>query len=105
MAIHHSGNLESLILELERRGLRVKEARHSGAFGAGTDLCLTNGALIRFEPEHGTLWTSGPVAAVRRVNAELRREPGVFTFLRDLLARTQPRSERKAVHGEPALNV
>ena len=77
MSIHYAGSLESLIVELENRGFIVSEARHTGGYNGATDLLLRNGALVRFDAQIGSVWATGPLRAVQRVEACLRRPPAL----------------------------
>ena len=73
MAVKFSGDLNSLVRDLETRGYRVRKAEKiAGAPGRTADVFLANGAVVQWDAYSQTVWTDGPAAQSRRTETYLR---------------------------------
>lgn len=61
MAVKYTGDLQTLIRDLESRGYHVRDATMvQGAPGRTADVFLHNGVIVRWDAYSQALWTDGP---------------------------------------------
>lgn len=61
MAVKFTGDLQTLIRDLESRGFHVRDATLvKGAPGRTADVFLHNGVVVRWDAYSQALWTDGP---------------------------------------------
>jgi hypothetical protein len=81
MAVRYEGDLETLILDLENRGYRVRNAKRlEGAPGRTADIFLDNDVTVAWDSYSFAVWTEGSTPSCKRVETylKLRYEGGIL---------------------------
>ncbi len=89
MALTYSSDLNALVRDLETRGFQVERADRIDAEPNGAaDVHLTNGVTVRLDSPSRSLWATGPILAVRKVEYRLA-DRGLAGALRRVFQRDQ----------------